>query len=64
MVKTNVKDTSKRKMKDDPEALFIPAGCLLGIGFGFLYNQLVVGLVIGLGLGFTIFALLSYSRKR
>ena len=60
------KINEKKKVikRDEPEALFIPAGCLLGIGFGFLYNHLVAGLFIGLGLGFTIFALLLFSRKK
>ncbi len=47
----------KKQKKDDYGALFIPAGVLMGIGFGFLYEQLVAGLFIGLGFGFTFFAL-------
>lgn len=49
--------------KDDSEALFIPAGVLLGMGFGFLYGNLVAGLFIGLGLGFVLFALLSTIKS-
>lgn len=58
------KEINKSKMKDEPESLFIPAGCLLGIGFGFLYSHIIAGLFIGLGLGFTIFAFLLYLRKK
>ncbi len=47
----------KMKKKDDYGALFIPAGVLMGIGFGFLFEQLVAGLFIGLGFGFTLFAI-------
>ena len=39
--------------------LWVPAGLLIGMGFGFLYNQLVPGLFIGLGVGFLIFAILK-----
>lgn len=55
--------TEKKKTKE-PEALFIPAGVLLGMGLGFLYNELVTGLFIGLGIGFLIFAIISTLRHR
>lgn len=57
------KEKKKPIKKDEPEALFIPAGCLIGIGFGFLYNHIIAGLFIGLGLGFTIFAFLLNMKK-
>lgn len=50
------------KDKDEPEALFIPAGVLTGMGFGFLFSHLVAGLFIGLGIGFAIFAILKFVR--
>jgi hypothetical protein len=56
-----VKKEEKKKTKD-PEALFIPAGVLLGMGFGFLYNDLVAGLFIGLGIGFLVFAIISVIK--
>ena len=62
-MKTKQIKTEKKK-DDEPEALFIPAGVLTGMGFGFLYGNLVAGLFIGLGLGFVIFAIISWSRKR
>ncbi len=56
---------AKKKNKDsEPEALFIPAGVLTGMGFGFLFNELVAGLFIGLGMGFLIFAIGSYLRHK
>ncbi len=54
----------KKKHKDNPEALFIPAGILTGMGFGFLYNNLIAGLFIGLGAGFIMFAILSFIKKK
>ncbi len=55
----------KKKKKDDsPEALFIPAGVLTGMGIGFLTGELVSWLFIGLGIGFFLFALLSVAKKR
>lgn len=40
------------KKRDGRGGLFIPAGLFIGMGFGFLYNQLVPAMFIGLGLGF------------
>ena len=52
------------KSKDDePEALFIPAGVLSGMGFGFLFGNLVAGLFIGLGAGFAVFAIISVLKS-
>lgn len=53
-----------KKEKDTGEGLFISAGVLTGMGFGFLYQNLVAGLFIGLGLGFLIFAILSVLKNR
>ena len=53
----------KEQRKGDAAGVFIPAGLFIGIGLGFLYNQLVAGLFIGLGLGFVIFALIKLMRK-
>jgi len=43
--------------------LFIPAGILLGMGIGFLTDQLVAGMFIGLGAGFFLFAIASFIKK-
>ena len=46
-------DTMKEeKKKDKLGGLFIPAGLFIGMGMGFLFNQLVAGMFLGLGLGF------------
>ena len=58
------KEITKKKSNKEPEALFIPAGVLTGMGFGFLYNDLVAGLFIGLGIGFLIFAVISTVKYK
>jgi hypothetical protein len=45
-------------------ALFIPAGVLTGMGIGFLIDNLVAGLFIGLGAGFALFAIAAVIRER
>ena len=47
-----------------PGGLFIPAGLLLGMGFGFLVDSLVAGLFIGLGAGFLAFAISLFLGKK
>ncbi len=34
------------------------------MGFGFLYNDLVAGLFIGLGIGFLVFAIISTFKYK
>jgi hypothetical protein len=62
--KKTVLNKNKKQKSKDPEVLFIPAGVLLGMGFGFLYNDLVAGLFIGLGLGFFVFAIVSNIKNK
>lgn len=52
-----------KKENDDRSGLFIPAGIFLGMGIGFIINQLVGGLFVGLGLGFFAMAIAKYSEK-
>lgn len=52
-----------KNKKKNSAGLFVPAGLFIGMGFGFLYNQLVSGLFIGLGIGFAAMAI-SYALKR
>lgn len=54
---------AKNNEKDNPGALFIPAGALTGMGFGFLFDNLVAGLFIGLGIGFLLFAISQYAER-
>lgn len=49
--------------KNDKNGLFIPAGLLLGIGLGFLFNQVVAGTLIGLGVGFLTMAIMGHCKK-
>ena len=52
----------KKSKKDDRSGLFIPAGIFLGMGVGFVIDQLVGGLFIGLGLGFLGMALAKKNK--
>ncbi len=68
-LKSEIKEEVLRKIKkeikeddDSPGGLFIPAGVLAGIGFGFLFENLLPGLFIGLGAGFTVFAIYEILR--
>ena len=49
--------TKKRRVHTDRTGLFVPACLFLGMGIGFLTNQLVAGLFIGLGSGFLLMAI-------
>jgi hypothetical protein len=53
----------KKKM-EDWMGLFIPGGLFIGMGLGFLYNQLVAGLFIGLGMGFALAATAHLVMKK
>ena len=63
-IKKEVVEKIKKEIReeDSPGGLFIPAGVLAGMGFGFLYNELVSGLFIGLGVGFALFAIYEIIR--
>lgn len=52
----------KKKSKDDRSGLFIPAGLFIGMGIGFITNQLVAGIFLGLGLGFFCMALAKKKK--
>ena len=54
----------KKEKKDDLAGLAVPAGLLIGIGLGFLYNSLLPGLFIGLGSGFLIVLILKLILKK
>lgn len=58
------KGDKQRNHEKKPGGLFIPAGILLGMGFGFLIDDLVVGLFIGLGAGFLAFAISLFMTKK
>lgn len=52
-----------KKKDDDRSGLFIAAGTTLGMGIGFLFDQLVPGMFIGLGAGFVAMALIKVRKK-
>ncbi|MFA7298849.1 MAG: hypothetical protein WC010_04365 [Candidatus Absconditabacterales bacterium] len=52
-----------KKLQASKAALFIPAGLLLGMGCGFLFNNPVAGIFIGLGTGMVVFAILTFIKK-
>ena len=57
------KSKEVRKSKDSGAGLAIPACLFIGMGIGFLLNNLVPGLFIGLGIGFLIFLILRMLGK-
>lgn len=52
----------KREKKNDAGALFIPGGLLLGLGIGLTMDNPGAGVLIGLGSGFILWALLTIIR--
>jgi len=53
----------KVKKESNPSGLFIPAGLFVGMGVGFLIDELVAGLMLGLGAGFLVMAIMSYIKR-
>lgn len=53
----------KFKKKNDPSGLFIPAGIFIGMGIGFLLDNVVMGLFFGLGIGFLGMAIAQLVLK-
>jgi hypothetical protein len=54
----------KQKKNKDMGGIFIPAGLFIGMGFGFIYDNLTAGLFIGLGAGFAAFGLSALIFKK
>jgi len=54
---------SKKKDDKSLSGVFIPGGLLLGMGVGFLVNNVPAGMFIGLGAGFVAFGIFSYAEK-
>ena len=53
-----------KKQKEDNVGLFIPAGLLIGLGLGGIYDQWGAGVLLGLGLGFLAMALFKMLKKK
>lgn len=58
------KEEKKKKDKETPEGIFVPAGVLIGIGIGFIYNNIPAWTLIGLGAGFLVMAIIKLMRKK
>ena len=57
-----MENRERRDHGQKPGALFIPGGILLGMGVGFLVNNVAAGLFIGLGLGFVAFGISMFIK--
>ena len=62
MAKKDKKKVDKKK-KEDISGLFVPAGLLIGMGIGFMLENLVAWLFIGLGSGFLCMAISKLLMK-
>lgn len=54
----------KKKKRDTPEGLAIPAGLFIGMGIGFMTDNFVAWMFIGLGAGFLVMLLALLLRKK
>ena len=54
----------KKQEKSVASGLVIPAGIFVGMGLGFLFDQLVAGLFLGMGVGFLLASLFELIKKR
>jgi hypothetical protein len=50
------------KHKDEPSALFIPAGICLGLGAGFLYGNIQGWFFMGFGFGLLLFGIFKVRK--
>lgn len=57
-------DTEERKRRTEISGVLVPAGLLIGMGIGWLFDHLVEGLLIGLGVGLLLMAVLQLSLRR
>ncbi len=53
----------EKKVENNKAALFIPAGLVLGIGCGFILNNVVAAMFVGLGAGMIVYAVLTFIKK-
>lgn len=53
-------EIKEKKDKKGIAGVFIPAGLFIGMGIGFLTDNLVPGMFIGLGAGFALFAIFLF----
>ncbi len=53
-------EDKESKKNKGVSGLFIPAGIFIGMGIGFVTDELVAGLFIGLGVGFVAMGIVRY----
>ncbi|VVB77597.1 Uncharacterised protein [uncultured archaeon] len=58
------KKETRNEKKKSPGGLFVPAGVLIGLGLGFLMNNVTAYLFLGLGAGFLVWAIYEIARKK
>jgi hypothetical protein len=58
------KNKKKKQEQGVASGLAIPAGIFIGMGFGFLFNQLIAGLFLGMGCGFLLASLFELVKKK
>jgi len=51
------------KKSEGAGVFFIPAGLLIGVGVGFLIQNLPAGIFLGLGGGFAVYAITLFLKK-
>ena len=61
---SNFLQSNMKNKKDYPEMLFIPGGVCIGIGVGFLINQVAAGVLLGIGTGFVLAAITRLIKNR
>jgi hypothetical protein len=54
----------EKKDEKGKGALFIPAGLFIGMGIGFILNNLPAGIFIGLGVGFVAFTISLFFKNK
>ena len=58
------KEIKKEMKRKSPGGLFIPAGVLIGLGFGFLLNNIPAYRFGGVGAGLLVWALYEIFRRK
>jgi hypothetical protein len=64
MAKKTLKRTHKSLQRKDAAELAIPAGLFIGLGTGFIVEQIVGGVLIGLGFGFLLLMIIKLVKNK
>lgn len=57
-------EKEKNDLSSQSAYWFIPGGILLGMGIGFLVDNIPAGMFIGLGAGFVLLAITNIFKKK